>query len=111
MDVTVDASLAAVRAQVRSLAAKQQPRGVRPRVEMHWTKKPSPCWRITAQFKPARHHVPSLLFTHEWLELDDDRIVLPETHLLEIIAAGWRENTLTLCIAHATQVLASAHRE
>lgn len=108
---SVEESLAAVREQVRSLASKKQPRGVSPRVEMRWTREPTPCWRITAHFKPLRQHVPSLLFTHAWLEIDDDRILLPETNLLEIVAAGWKANTLTLCVARAEQVLASAERE
>jgi hypothetical protein len=109
---TVEASVAAVREQVQSLVARQQrPRGAPTRVLVRWMRNPTPCWRITARFRLPHHRVPNVWFSSQWLGVDKERIVLPESNLLEIVGAGWKDETLTLCIAQAKEVLASAHRD
>jgi hypothetical protein len=51
--------------------------------------------------RPQRRDV-RLSFAPREVELGEDRIVLVDSDLLEIISAGWKDDTLTLCLAETT---------
>lgn len=93
-----EASVASVRDQVQSLVSRQRRSGTAAgRVQVRRVVKPTPCWRITARIESASpRRAPNLSFSHEQVELGDNRIVVPEPDIVIIFEAGFKDSTLTL---------------
>lgn len=106
---TVEASIAAVREQVRSIATLYRRSGAPPeRVHVKWVDGPTPCWRITARIAGSYRRALNLWLTPHQVELGENRIVLPELDILVFIRAGLHDDKLTLCLVEAKRVLTQA---
>jgi hypothetical protein len=108
----VEASIAAVRDQVRLILTRHHRSGTpSERVHVQRVAKPTPCWRITARVAGSYRRALSLSFTSHEVELGENRIVLPESDVLMIIRAGLKDDKLTLYLVETKQVLREADRE
>jgi hypothetical protein len=102
----VEASIAAVRDQVRSIMTRHRRSGTpSERVHVQRVAKPTPSWRISARVAGSYRRTLSLSFTSHEVELGENRIVLPESDVLMIVRAGLKDDTLTLYLVEAKQVL------
>jgi hypothetical protein len=105
----VEASIAAVREQVQSIATRHRRSGAPPeRVHVKWIDRPTPCWRISARVPGSYRRALNLWLTPHQVELGENRIVLPAPAILVFIRAGLEDDKLTLYLVEAKQVLTQA---
>ena len=105
----VEASVAAVREQVRSLVTQHRRSGTRPEdVRVRRVAKPTLRWRITASIEGSYRRAQNLSFTPHEVELGDKRIVLADPDILMIIGAGLKDHKLTLWLVEVKPVLREA---